>query len=161
MEELFGCWQEARRCDRVAAELVRIRNTTELEFWDPVTVLLREVESTSRLLRDLHDLFPIYRPRVPIVIHYLTIILPCLQKTLRDMMIYIDNAIPAPTQWEYLNERLSNQGGIGLAPRFVMYYTSGLVLSRCELLIPLKVYRIPGSTCSVVIPVRWRKWLSR
>ena len=118
--ELFGCWQEARRCDRAATELYRIRDTIELEFWEAVTFLLREVESTSRLLRDLHDLFPIYKARVPIVIHYLTIILPCLQKTLRDMMIYIDNAIPAPTQWEYLNERLSNQGGMGLTPRFVM-----------------------------------------
>jgi hypothetical protein len=121
MEELFGCWQEARRCDRVASELVRIRRTTELELWDPITALLREVESTSRLLRDLHDLFPIYRSRVSIVLYYLTVILPCLQKTLRDMMIYIDHeAIPASRQWELVNTRLSDQGGMGLAPRFVM-----------------------------------------
>jgi len=119
--ELFGCWQEARRCDRVATELLRIRATTDLDFFNPVTVLLREVETTSRLLRDLHDLFPIYKDRVPIVVYYLTVVLPCLQKTLRDMMIYIDHeAIPASTQWEILNERLNEQGGMGLAPRFVM-----------------------------------------
>lgn len=126
--ELFGCWQEARRCDKIAMELSRIRSTTELEFWDRVTVLLREVESTSRLLRDLHDLFPIYKDRVPIVIYYLTVILPCLQKTLRDMLIYIDHdAIPAPMQWQLLNERLNGQGGMGLAPRFSMYHTPCLL----------------------------------
>ena len=117
--ECHGCWQEARRCDRVATELLRIRNSTDL--WTPVTFLLREVETTSRLLRDLHDLFPIYRSRISIVVYYLTVILPCLQKTLRDIMIYIDHeAIPAPTQWELLNQRLNDQGGMGLAPRFVM-----------------------------------------
>jgi hypothetical protein len=40
---------------------------------------------------------------------------------MRDMMIYIDNdALPASTQWVLLNERLSEEGGMGLATRFVM-----------------------------------------
>lgn len=123
MEELLGCWQEARRCDRVSTELLRIRSTTELELYDPITILLREVETASRLLRDLHDLFPIYRDRVSIVLYYLTVILPCLQRTLRDMMICIDHeALPAPIQWSLMMERLQSQGGMGLAPRFVMYH---------------------------------------
>lgn len=122
MDELFGCWQEARRADRVATELLRIRATTDLEYYDRITALLREVETTSRLLRDLHDLFPIYRDRVSIILYYLTIILPCLQKTLRDMMIYIDHgALPPYRQWELMIDRLSDQGGMGLTPRFVMY----------------------------------------
>ena len=120
--EWYGCWLEARRCDRAATELLRIRNTTELAFWNPVTILLKEVETTSVLLRDLHDLFFIYRGRISIVLYYLTVILPCLQKTLRDMMIYIDHeAVPALTRWKLLNRRLDDQGGMGLAPRFVMY----------------------------------------
>ena len=128
MEEL-GVWQEARRCDRAATELFRIRATIDLELWDSVSILLREVETTSRLLRDLHDLFHIYKSRVPIIIYYLTIILPCLQKTLRDMMIYINHdALQAPVQWGLLNERLNDQGGMGLAPRFVMYCISSLFL---------------------------------
>jgi hypothetical protein len=121
MEELFGCWREAQRCDRVATELLRIRSALNLDFYDHITELLREVESTSRLLRDLHDLFPIYKSRVPIVLYYLTVVLPCLQKTLRDMMIYVDNdALPPGSQWVLLKERLSEQGGMALAARFVM-----------------------------------------
>lgn len=125
MGELFGCWREAQRCDHVATELLRIRSITEHEFYDQITVLLTEVETTSRLLRDLYDLFPIYKSRVPIVLYYLTVILPCLCKTLRDMMIYIDNEnLPAPAQWAVMLERLNDQGGMGLAPRFVMYHIS-------------------------------------
>ena len=99
MDTVEGCWREAVRCDRVSEELLRIRSTTELEYYDHITDLLREVETTSRLLRDIHDLFPIYRSRVTIVTYYLTVILPCLQKTLRDMMIYINHEnLPALTQ---------------------------------------------------------------
>jgi len=120
MEE-FGCWREAQRCDRAAILLIRMRNELTTPFHTHITALLREIESTSRLLRDLHDLFPIYRSRAPIVVYYLTVLLPCLSKTLRDMMVYIDNeGLEYPTQWTLMNERLSEQGGMPLVHRFVM-----------------------------------------
>ena len=121
MDELFGCWREAQRCDKVATQLWGIRDLNH-DFWDHITAVLKEVESASRLLRDLHDLFPIYRSRVPVVLYYLTVILPCLCKTLRDMMIYIDNeSLPSRTQWTLMIERMGDQGGTTLAARFVMY----------------------------------------
>jgi len=120
--ELSGVWWEARRADKVAAQLFRLRCDLDLEFYDTISALLREVESASRLLRDLHDLFSIYRARIPIVLYYLTVILPCLCKTLRDMMIYIDNeSLPPRTQWTLMCERMGDQGGMTLAARFVMY----------------------------------------
>jgi hypothetical protein len=122
MQEVSGCWWEARRCDLVAAALLRIRAALSLDFYNPITDLLREVESTSRLLRDLYDLFPVYKSSVPTLIYYLNVLLPCLCKTLRDMMIYIDNdALPPLTQWALVNERLAEQGGMSLTERFVMY----------------------------------------
>jgi len=121
MEE-FGCWREAKRCDFVAIELARIRDDLGLEFFEQISPLLASVTSTSGLLRDLHDLFPIYRLRVHLVRDFLTVILPCLQKTLTDMDIYIDikNTMPSATQWVYLNERLNGQGGQSLVTRFAM-----------------------------------------
>jgi hypothetical protein len=92
MEECFGCWQEARRADQIAAMLLSLRTALEPEFYDNITAVLKEIESSSRLLRDLYDLFPTYRNRVPVVIYYLNVLLPSLQKTLRDMNIYLDNA---------------------------------------------------------------------
>lgn len=145
MEELSGCWREAQRADKVADELKRIRSDLSLDFYNPITDLLREVESTSRLLKDIHDMFPIYRSRVAIILYYLTVLLPCLCKTLRDMMIYLDNdAIPSSTQWTLMNERLSEQGGMALSNRFVMYieYLVQVVrlLSRYGIICAVKPY---------------------
>ncbi|KAE8452363.1 hypothetical protein EG329_001063 [Mollisiaceae sp. DMI_Dod_QoI] len=122
MEELLGCWQEAQRADKVAAHLQRIRNTLELEFFEHISAVLKEVESASRLLRDLYDLFPIYSSRVPMVIYYLNVILPSFCKTLQQMIIYVDNdAISTRSQWTLMYERMGEQGGMSLAARFVMY----------------------------------------
>ena len=121
MAELHGCWLEAARCDRVALILLRIRNDLTIAFHEHITALIREVESTSLLLRDLHDLFSIYQARVSIVLYYLNVVLPCLSRTLRDMMIYIDNSqLSYMSQWTLMNERLSDQGGMPLVHRFVM-----------------------------------------
>lgn len=68
MEETLGTWREAQRADKAAVELLRIRTALGLEFYDHITAVLREIESVSRLLRDLYDLFPIYRSRVPMII---------------------------------------------------------------------------------------------
>jgi len=119
--EVFGCWQEARRCDIAASQLLRIRQDLRLEFYEPITALLGGVEQISRLLRDLHDFVPIYRSRVPFVHYYLTVILPCLQRTLRDMDIYIGNdMLPPARQWILMGERLNEQGGMTLPARFAM-----------------------------------------
>jgi hypothetical protein len=135
MEELLGCWLEAQRADKVAAHLVRIRNTLGLEFYDHITAVLREIESCSRLLRDLYDLFPIYRTRVPMIIYYLNVILPCLSTSLHDMMKYVDNgALPSRIQWTRMYERLGDQG-MTLAARFSMFVELLVqlvrLLSRC------------------------------
>lgn len=140
MEECFGCWQEALRADKVAAILLAIRTALKPDYYENISAVLREVESASRLLRDLYDLFPIYRTRVPVVIYYLNVILPTFQKSIRDMLIYIDNAdLPARTQWSLMSQRLSDQGGMTLAQRFVMYCEALVqtvrLLSRCVALV--------------------------
>lgn len=100
MEELLGCWREAQRADKISAHLLHVRNLIGLEFYDNISALLREIESSSRLLRDLYDLFPIYKSRVPIILYYLNVILPSLCKTLHEMVIYIDNdGLPPKARW--------------------------------------------------------------
>ncbi|PMD14561.1 hypothetical protein NA56DRAFT_583544 [Hyaloscypha hepaticicola] len=122
MEELLGCWREAQRADKVADGLLKIRATLDLEFYDQISAVLKEVETTSRLLRDLYDLFPIYRSRVPIIVYYLHVILPSLCRTMKEMMLYIGHEnLPARAQWTLMSDRLSQQGGMTLAARFVMH----------------------------------------
>lgn len=122
MEELLGCWREAQRADKVSTELLRIRKTLGLDFYDHITAMLREIESSSRLLRDLYDLFPIYKDRVPIIVYYLNVVLPSLCKTLSHMLIYVDNpSLPARSQWVLMCERMEEQVGMTLVARHVMY----------------------------------------
>ena len=91
MEELLGCWREARRVDNIAASLASLRATLDIEFTDHIMAVLREVESTSRLLRDIYDLFPVYRSRVPIILYYLNVLLPSLCRSLKDMALYLEH----------------------------------------------------------------------
>ncbi|KAI9050890.1 hypothetical protein LZ554_005005 [Drepanopeziza brunnea f. sp. 'monogermtubi'] len=165
MEEVQGCWQEAKRADQAAVQLLRIRAALGLEFFEQITAVLREIESASRLLRDLYDLFPIYSSRVPMILYYLNIVLPSLCKTIQNMMIYIDNdAFPAHTQWALVCERLGDQGGMTLPTRFVMYvdFLVQLVrlLSRSPLydpttleLLRLRHLRLRQSQCIPAPPV--------
>ncbi len=119
---MLGCWQEARRADKVADHLLRIRSEVDLEYYDNITAVLRNVESASRLLRDLYDLFPIYKPRVPIIVYYLNVCLPSLCQTMREMMLFLDNqSLPPNRQWILMYERLTDQGAMGLPTRFIMF----------------------------------------
>lgn len=94
MEVLPGAWREAQRADQVAVRLVRIRGALESDFYEHITAVLRGLESTSRLLRDLYDLFPIYRARVPMIVYYLDLVLPSLESTLKKMSEWVSLAWP-------------------------------------------------------------------
>jgi hypothetical protein len=122
MEVSLGCWHEAERADLVAAQLSRLKDIFGLELYDHISAVLREVNNTSRLLRDLYDLFPIYRSRFPLVDHYLDIVLPSIQRTLKDMMLYVDNEGLTPrAQWTIMIDRMNDTANLTLASRFVAY----------------------------------------
>lgn len=122
MDEVLGCWHEAARADKLAVELLRIRTALEIEFYDHITEVLREIETTSRLLRDLYDLTTIYESRVPIIVYYLNVLLPSLERTVKNLLVYVANeAFPPKTQWTLAVERLGDQGGMSLPTRFVLY----------------------------------------
>lgn len=56
------------------------------------------------------------------VLYYLQIILPCLCKTLRDVMVYLDNPGLSPRQqWVMMYADLNGEGGLTLVERFAMY----------------------------------------
>ncbi|KAA8567381.1 hypothetical protein EYC84_010402 [Monilinia fructicola] len=135
MGELFGCWLEANRADTVATELLRIRNILSpitspsspnpSSDYETQTAILRHVEQTSCLLRDLYDLFPICRPRVPLLTYHLTVILPCLQKSLRDMLVFLRCEDFEPRmQWMLMHERLRPRG-----ESLYLLFHSNLILS--------------------------------
>lgn len=118
----MGCWMEARRADKVAGHLSRLRDALALDFYDHISAVLRGVEFSIRLLRDLYDLFPIYRVRVPTIVYHLNVILPTLCKSLEEMLKFIDNpGLPDRAQWTLMHEMMGDQAGMTLSARFVLY----------------------------------------
>jgi hypothetical protein len=87
---LYFFWREAQRVDKIAASLASLRATLDIELTDHIMAVFREVESTSRLLRDIYDLFPVYRSRVPIILYYLNVLLPSLSTSLKDIAFYLE-----------------------------------------------------------------------
>ena len=123
MEELRGVWREATRADKTAHHLNRIRDAFSEEHFAPITAVLREVEASSRLLRDFHDLWPLYPARGARLSYYLHVLLPCYCRSLRDMLVFLDNAgLSTAAQWTLMMDRLDGQAGYTLPERFVLYF---------------------------------------
>jgi hypothetical protein len=90
------------------------------------------------LLRDLADRSQVHIARVPVVLDYLNIVLPCLSKTLRDIQTYIDDkTLSRETRWRKMYSKMTEEaGGLPLAQRFGLYNQFLIMLkyllTRCE-----------------------------
>jgi hypothetical protein len=66
-DAVFGCWQEARRADKVITMISSLRTSLDPNQDREISSVMKEIESSSRLMRGLNDLLPHYQTRIPIV----------------------------------------------------------------------------------------------
>lgn len=122
---LNGCCIEAERADRVAFCLKGLRDALEghQHLHPHLTAVIDELQNTSRLLRDLADKSQVHISQVPVMIDYLNVILPCLCRTLRDIMgYYEDKSMSKDNRWRTMYHRMGAElPGTTLPARFVMY----------------------------------------
>lgn len=120
---LDGCCFEAERADRVNCCLQGLRNALPDHLHPHLTAIIDQLQSTSHLLRDLADKSQVHLSQVPVVIDYLNVILPCLCRTLRDIMTYYDDKYRSrESRWKIMYHNMSNElPGTTLPARFVMY----------------------------------------
>ncbi|GAW10953.1 hypothetical protein ANO14919_002910 [Xylariales sp. No.14919] len=120
---LDGCCVEAERADRVGYCLQGLRNALPENLHPHLTAVIDHLQDTSQLLRDLADKSQIHLSQVPVMIDYLNVILPCLCRTLRDIMgFYEDKFLSKEHRWRTMYHRMSNElPGTTLPARFVMY----------------------------------------
>ncbi len=132
---VHGCWKEAERADFVVASIESLRTVLDEKYHGHMLALMEEICSTSRLLRTLADLSRNHFNRVPTVVNYLGILLPCLCRTLRDITGYCeDRTLSRETRWRTLYHKMTTEAnGLPLPQRFVLY-NRFLVLLR-ELLL--------------------------
>ncbi|KAK1828195.1 hypothetical protein QBC39DRAFT_393293 [Podospora conica] len=120
---LQGCCREAERADLVALGLEQLRAALPESFHGHLIALAEEVRGSSSLLRDLADRSQVHVARVPVVLNYLHVLLPCLCRTLRDITThYEDKTISREIRWRKMYNTMTEEaGGLPLPQRFVLY----------------------------------------
>ncbi|KAJ0320586.1 hypothetical protein Brms1b_003087 [Colletotrichum noveboracense] len=73
---LRGCCLEAERADMVSVHLEGLRQALPETYGGHLAMLVEEMRSSARVLRDLADLSQMHFNRVPILLNYLNIVLP-------------------------------------------------------------------------------------
>lgn len=120
---LRGCCREADRADVVSINLDQLRLALPESFHGHLFALTEEIRSSSRLLRDLADRAQVHVSRVPIVANYLNVVLPCLSKTLKDIVAYYeDKTVTREIRWRKMYNKMTDEAeGLALPQRFVLY----------------------------------------
>lgn len=120
---LEGCLVEAERADVVAYRMDELRRTLPGPPQPHLMVTTEEIKTSSQILRDLADHSQIHFSRVPVVLDYLEIVLPCLSRSLRDITAhYEDQAHTLENRWRRMYHTMTEEaGGLPIQQRFVLY----------------------------------------
>ncbi|KPM40975.1 hypothetical protein AK830_g5586 [Neonectria ditissima] len=120
---LQGCCLEANRADVVAFHLDGLRTSLPGPPHPHLTVTIEEIRIASQLLRELAGNSQVHFSRVPVVLDYLEIILPCLSRSLRDITShYEDRTMTKENRWRKMYHDMTDEaGGLSLPQRFILY----------------------------------------
>ncbi|KAK1570293.1 uncharacterized protein LY79DRAFT_45895 [Colletotrichum navitas] len=120
---LQGCCLEAERADIVSVSLEGLRMALPESYGGPINALVAGMRKCAQLLRNLADLSQMHFNRVSILLNYLQIILPCLSRTLRDIIEYYeDRTVSKDIRWRRMYHKMTQEvGGLPLPQRFMLY----------------------------------------
>ena len=120
---LHGCCREAERAELTALRLDGLRAVLPQSFHGHIIVVREEIRNGSALLRDLADRSQVHLARVPVVLDYLNVVLPCLSKSLRDIITYIDDkTLSREIRWRKMYNKMTDEAsGLSLPQRFMLY----------------------------------------
>ncbi|KAF5600136.1 hypothetical protein FPANT_2714 [Fusarium pseudoanthophilum] len=84
---------------------------------------MEEVSISGQLLRELAEYSKVHFSRVPVVLDYLEILLPCLSRSLRDITTYYeDRTLTKENRWRKMYHSMTQEaGGLSLPQRFILY----------------------------------------
>ncbi|KAM0462339.1 hypothetical protein ACHAPV_003813 [Trichoderma viride] len=116
---LKGCCLEAERSDSVWLRLEGLFQALPEANRRQLRSLIDEIRTTSLILRELADLSQVHQDRVPLVLDPLNTILPCLSRSLRDIVThYEDRKLTKVNRWRTMFHEMTNEaGGLQLPQR--------------------------------------------
>ncbi|KAJ3945786.1 uncharacterized protein N0V96_004127 [Colletotrichum fioriniae] len=107
---LQGCCLEAERADIISVSLEGLRMALPEAYGGTITSLVDEIRRSARKLRDLADRSQMHFTRVPILLNYLDVILPCYSKTLRDITeFYEDRTVSKDMRWRRMYHKMTQE----------------------------------------------------
>ncbi|TLS27263.1 hypothetical protein PpBr36_05333 [Pyricularia pennisetigena] len=119
---LGGCNREAQRAYLLADMLEDLRQAVSESLHTHMAAVGIELRQTCRLLRELTERAHVHERRVPVVLDYIQVLLPCLMRTLTDMWKYLeDRTMPRETRWRKMYNDLTKEGDMPLHQRFLTY----------------------------------------
>ncbi len=120
---LQGCCREAERADLVSLGLDQLRVALPESFHGHMIAVVEEIHTSAHLLRDLADRSQVHISRVPVVLDYLAVVLPCLCRSLRDITtFYEDKTLTREIRWRKMYHKMAEEAdGLQLPHRFVLY----------------------------------------
>jgi hypothetical protein len=120
---LLECCRQAEEANLVARSLDQLRIAIAETFHGHLIALAEEIRSTCRLLTDLATQSQLHISRVTILIDHLMVILPCLAKSLRDIMSYYnDKTLTKELRWRKMYNKMTEEAaGLPLPQRFILY----------------------------------------
>ncbi len=120
---LIGCCREADRSNVVARGLDQLRAVLPESFHGHLIALAEEIRVSGRLMRSLADCSQMHMGRIPFMTNYLNVLLPCLSRSLDDIMRhYEDKTLSREIRWRKMYTKMTEEaGGLPLPQRFVLY----------------------------------------
>lgn len=120
---LTGCCHEAERAETVWFRLDGLKGALGQDGHAHLDMTIEELQTTTRILRELADLSQVHQDRVPIVLDHLNIALPSLSRSLRDITgHYEDTKLSKQNRWRKMYHTLTREaGGLLLPSRFLLY----------------------------------------
>ncbi|KAI5466230.1 hypothetical protein BGZ63DRAFT_438061 [Mariannaea sp. PMI_226] len=120
---LQGCYLEASRAEQVAFNLEGLRFSLPNPPHPHLSLVIEEIRISAQLLRELADQSQVHFTRVPVVLDYLEIILPCLSRSMRDIKShYEDRTLTRENRWRKMYHTMTDEAsGLPLQQRFILY----------------------------------------
>lgn len=129
---LGGCYSEAMAANMVAGCVDNLRGFLT-ELLHPLMMALSdEMRKCGTVFLRLLEQTRTHPSRVPVLLDYLDMLLPCFQKSVNDIRTYYDDKTKSKEiRWRTMYHKMTDEaGGMQLPQRFTLYHQFLLLLSQ-------------------------------
>ncbi|CAK7198384.1 hypothetical protein SEUCBS139899_001045 [Sporothrix eucalyptigena] len=128
---LGGCYSEAMMANVVAGCVDSLRGFLAEPLRPLMTALSEEMRKCSAVLVRLLEQTRSHPSRVPVLLDYLDLLLPCFQRSLLDIKKYYeDKSKSKEIRWRTMYHKMTEEGGMQLPQRFTLYHQFLLLMSQ-------------------------------